>query len=46
MAIMVVVKLFYSLIWLKTLAENNHKVIFAYYPDLARMLRSAIIVGQ
>lgn len=30
----------------KTLAENNHKVIFAYYPDLARMLRSAIYSGS
>ena len=30
----------------KTLADNNHKVIFAYYPDLARMLRSAIYSGS
>ena len=30
----------------KTVADKGHKVIFAYYPDLARMLRSAISSGQ
>ncbi len=30
----------------KTLASNNHKVIFAYYPSLARMFRSAISAGS
>lgn len=30
----------------KNLAENNHKVIFAYYPDLVRMMKSAISTGE
>lgn len=30
----------------KTLANNGHQVIFAYYPDLARNLRSAISTGE
>lgn len=30
----------------KNLAELGHKVIFAYYPDLVRMMKSAISTGE